>query len=904
MVGGRVTEQTSARATRPGGSRHVDDGPTTAPSTGHRSDAPICFGRYLDPLLLGEGGMGHVYEAVDPELDRRVAIKMLRARRRTGRTAEARLRREAQVMGALSHPNVVQVFDVGLNEHGLWIAMELVDGVTLRRWLDQPRTAAEIIRVFVGAARGLAAAHDVGVVHRDFKLSNVMVDATGVARVLDFGVSTAALPSSAGGSTAATWEEEPLTGEGAGRVGTPLYMSPEQYRCGEVDARSDQFSFCVALHVALRGQYPEAVQEQSRSWNSSRLAGRPENVPPGVARVLHRGLSARPHDRYDNMRQLAAALSASLTPRRKLPAFLAAGGIMLAGAMALATTDAAPQRCEAGAEAIDELVGSSLDAKMADALSHAKASERFAWDLARSKLDGYTGAWRAEFVAACEAGADDPELMDLRLACLERRRQELAGAVDGLVTRHAAPSDALPAVLALSSPRACTAERVLAETPPPQDAAKAMAVDAVRRQLAHVDGQIDAGAYEAALRRGEALRARAEVIAYEPLEAEIEGVLARAYKGLGRSQDAADALERAFMISQAAGHDRQALKSAIDLAWVVGDLLGDPEGAAPWIREAEALLERRGRPPEQVAALEYNVGLLRLKEGDYAAGIERLNAAVKTLERVDPDSERIANAHNNLAIMYHRQGNIEHARDSFEAAVASFALRYGETHVTVGQSLANLGASQRRLGETEAAQANLERSLEILAATVGSEHPANYGPLTNLANLHSGAQRIPEAIALLERARGLLENAEGARTESMLVDVLGSLGHALQSAGRHEEAAAEYRRAMELQEPIYGREHPRYLHAAAGYAGALLDAGEQDQALALLLEQDKVLGRVEIDPIIASDVRRLLARALWPSAPARARLAAELALRDARSGADTQHRVPELRAWLDEHAAP
>ncbi len=221
------------------------------------------IGRYAVEGVIGRGGMGVVYLGRDPALDRAVAIKLL-----GDEFPASRLIREGQALAQISHPNVIHVYEVGREGPGLvYIAMEHVDGVTLATWLETPRTRAEILRVFVEAARGLAAAHAAGIVHRDFKPENVMIDRSGRARVLDFGLATtddeAVAPAPQGA-------EIPV-------VGTPSYMSPEQWRGEHPGATSDQFSFCVALAHALTGVPPFGGGSRAE-LRAAVLAGAPRSA--------------------------------------------------------------------------------------------------------------------------------------------------------------------------------------------------------------------------------------------------------------------------------------------------------------------------------------------------------------------------------------------------------------------------------------------------------------------------------------------------------------------------------------------------------------------------------------------------------------------------------------------------
>jgi serine/threonine protein kinase len=253
--------------------------------------APVKIGRYRVLERRGEGAMGVVYAAVDERLGRKLAIKLLHPHFAGDPTGRARLLREAQAMARLRHDNVVLIYDVGTHgadEEQVFIAMELVEGCNLDAWLKQaPRSLEERLAVFLQAGRALAAAHRAGVLHRDFKPENVLVDAGGRARVLDFGLARALAAPAAGDPEDSL--SEPLTRTGS-ILGTPAYMAPEQLRGDPVDARADQFSFCVALYDALYGERPFAAVQR---FQPLRIAHVPKDsrVPGAVRRALLRGLA-------------------------------------------------------------------------------------------------------------------------------------------------------------------------------------------------------------------------------------------------------------------------------------------------------------------------------------------------------------------------------------------------------------------------------------------------------------------------------------------------------------------------------------------------------------------------------------------------------------------------------------
>ena len=276
------------------------------------------LGRYVVVRHLGSGGMGSVHVAYDEELHRRVAVKLLHD---IGDDAEARARmlREAQALARLSHPNVVQIHDIGEHDGRIFMAMEYVEGATLRAWRDDTRPDLDAIRErYLQAGRGLAAAHAAGIAHRDFKADNAVLGSDGRVRVLDFGLARAdtcapELPVPEAMSSSFRAE---LTHLGA-LVGTPAYMSPEQLRGRTADARSDQFSFCAALFEAFYGARPfagDTLDELRLAVAAGRVRDPPPGVelPPRLHQALLRGLAPDPAARWPGMPELLAELAVDL----------------------------------------------------------------------------------------------------------------------------------------------------------------------------------------------------------------------------------------------------------------------------------------------------------------------------------------------------------------------------------------------------------------------------------------------------------------------------------------------------------------------------------------------------------------------------------------------------------------
>jgi len=357
-------------------------------------------GRYLVLSSLGAGGMGVVFAAYDPNLGRKIALKLLRSGiAGSSKDARSRLRREAQAIAQLSHPNVVSVYDVGTNDDGdLYIAMEFVEGDTLTQWLKKyPRTWPEIIDVFVQAARGLASAHGVGLLHRDFKPDNVLVGGDGRVRVTDFGLARSVLAPDEIAPNRPTMTALNLALTATGTVlGTPRYMPPEQMTGHDLDARSDQFSFCVALYEALYGMHPlRDATSLLMLEHGDRALAPPEGtkVPPAVARAVLRGLECDRARRFPSM----GALIEELVPRgRRKPVRYAglamAAMVTIGGAVAAIATRPSPPTLSPEASELsrarDELVRTRRERDaLAKQLEHGRDDRQKLEEQLRAKDD-------------------------------------------------------------------------------------------------------------------------------------------------------------------------------------------------------------------------------------------------------------------------------------------------------------------------------------------------------------------------------------------------------------------------------------------------------------------------------------------------------------------------------------
>ena len=399
------------------GEAAVDVAPVEVLAVGAR------VGRFIVVERLGAGAMGVVYAAYDPKLDRRVALKLLnpqgghddRARR------TARLEREAQAVAKLSHPNVVGIFDVLVHEDHLVLAMEYLAGGTLSDWLAaKKRPWRETLRMFLEVGQGLAAAHAEGQIHRDFKPDNVLLDKSGVPKVVDFGLVRMA---SATGPQAV--DEDAITLDAGAPVdagpahltrtgamtGTPAFMAPEQFRGGPVDARSDQFAFCVALYRALYGERPFGGNSfltiaAAVTLGEVRPAPKSADVPGWVRACLLRGLKVNPADRFPALAELVATLATDPIARRNRRLAAVVGATVLIGGLLTVRHFALQKRHEIERQAAEQIA--VADAALADA-----ATKRTEANALRARaftaFDGYQRDKGEELWAQSQAAAKAAE---------------------------------------------------------------------------------------------------------------------------------------------------------------------------------------------------------------------------------------------------------------------------------------------------------------------------------------------------------------------------------------------------------------------------------------------------------------------------------------------------------------
>jgi hypothetical protein len=798
-----------------------------------RRAAPTRVGRYTILDRIGQGGMGVVYAAYDPELDRRVAIKLLGET--LARHAEARLLREAQAMARVAHANVVTVIEVGVHEGQAFVVMEYLRGTGLERWRERAPDWRATLRVYVQAGRGLAAAHRAGVIHRDFKPHNAMLVEGGVddgrVKVLDFGLARAAEgPAEPAGEGPTGALGQRLTRTGA-LMGTPAYMAPEQLAGAPASERSDQFSFAASLYEALYGQLPFAG-ETLPALIEAALAGavRPPpagaQVPGWVHRAVVRGLARAPADRFPSMTAMCDALERDPSARRRAVGLaLALAAAVGAGGWGLARQGAAPPPCTGPAFELAEVWSEERAAAVASAFAATGAA--YAGDAARRvrpALDAWAAAWTGMRREACEAharGEQSDALLDLRMACLARRRAGFAALVGLLAEADAAAvaraweaAEGLPEVAGCGDVAALTAE-----TPPPEAAEEAAEVAALRGRAAEVEAQVRAGRLGAAASAGEATLARAEALGFAPATAEAALALGAVRLEQGRGEDAERALTQATQAGISGRADRVAAEALARRAFVRGALLADPARAAGDEQLATAYAARFPGDRRLHWLVHNNAGVLASVRGDAAAARERYAQALASGGATPLEQAR---TRVNLGLQAFDERAFASALAAYRAAGDAADAALGPAHPWAARTRMYEGLALFELGRDAAAGEVLAQVLARLTAAGEDDSPQATWVRIYLARLAVRRGDLAGAQALAGRAAALAKDPLTTRTAEV------TLADATADA---DEAARRYAEALARAEADFGADAPVTAGLLRWVAAGLLRAGRAGAAL-------------------------------------------------------------------------
>jgi serine/threonine protein kinase/tetratricopeptide (TPR) repeat protein len=832
------------------------------------------IGRFLALDPLGEGGMGVVYAAYDPELNRKVAIKLLHPRVGDLAASRARLLREAQAMARLTHPNVVAVYDVGTFRDDVFVAMELVDGRTLWAWLkEKPRSWREVLGVFRQAGLGLAAAHAAGLVHRDFKPANVLVRKDEVVKVSDFGLALshslarADIREPTDAASAAPTPGPSSSGAGTPQsspgVGTPGYMAPEQIRGEAIDARADQYSFCVALYEALFGERPFEGKTLATAMSATgsaelgvaglEVAGK-ANVPGWVVRPVLRGLSPNPSERFDSLDALLESLGAEPRSKwRQASAVAAVVAVLVAGGSGYRAVQKHNQICKGAEAKLAGIWDPPRTAMIEQAFAATgKPFARAAFVGIKSWLDTQTRSWVAMHTQACEAtrlrGEQSEALLDLRMDCLRRRLDEVKALTDVFARADAQIVEkAVEAAQGVTPLQGCAdVASLTAPVKPPADAAARTAVEAQRTALAQVQALRDTGKYLEALELAKRVAPEAQKLGYRPLEAEALFALGTLQSKTRDERTAEQSLEQAGWAAESGRDDELRAKIWMELLHVVGYQQAHLDQAHQLARWASATVERLDNPLPLKASLEFQLGSLALREGKYADAADHLKQSLEIRRKVlGPDHRDVANTLTALANVARERGAYEESLNYSRQSLAILERTLGPDHPLVADALTQFGNALKRAGKPNEALEAHQRALAIQEKAIGPDSPTVAAMLSNVGTDLRALNRNAEAMQLHKRALAIEEKT----LPPDHIELARTLGNIANLARELEgsKAAIDYgRRALAIFERALGPDHPEVALALSNLGSELASAGDYKAALDVdmraLAIREKALG--------------------------------------------------------------
>ena len=841
----------------------VDDGERTddaamqaaaeVPAPGER------VGRYTVLEPLGEGAMGVVLRAYDATLDREVALKVVRPPGVRGseklELARGRLVAEARALARLSHPNVVAVYEVGVHRGLIYVAMELVRGVDLQRWLriDGPRPWREVVELFLAVGRGLAAVHAAGIVHRDVKPANILVGDDGRARVGDFGIARAVVeldPPQLDGQELNAHDLARTAVTAQGRVvGTPAYMAPEQHEHGEAGPAADQFAFCIALVEALWGQRPYQV-ELRRLLAAKRAGPRPPSsrrrVPAHLRPIVARGLAPDPAARFPTMDALCDALAHD--PRARRRRWLGAGLVALAGASGLGFALARPDPCDDAAHGLDGAWDRSTRAARENAFAgseHPWAPQ--AWAHASAQLDGWSAQWLAMHRELCELGraASPDPLLDRRRACLAARRRGLVAITDALAEATPDVVDHTFELVAQLRPVApCGDPASLANAVElPDDPSTRDAVEQARAELARGRALIDAGRYRAAVELGEQAVIEARTLEYPPLVAEALTFVGIAHQRVGEEPQARARLEEAVWLAIEIGHDEAAGDAAIALVWSSGRQAITIEDALHWGELARVELTRRGGDPRaELVRLEHGLGAAQDTAARYD---DALQSYARALAIAEADASMLvvaATIHASIAKLYGDRGEVVRARAELEPAITTLEPILGHDHPQLSSMRGQLAMFLDAAGEHDRAVEVFTEVVEGLRLAMGDDAPRVATARINLAVALNHAGRKEESLAMNELA---LANLAASGDSLSAATALGNLGLEYLRRGIHDAAQERFERSLAMLGRLYPPDHPELVVALIGLGRVRLAQSDHQRAIDLFDRAEAIVGAAQ-----------------------------------------------------------
>ncbi len=830
-------------------------------------------GRYMILDQIGRGGMGLIYQAYDPELDRRIALKVLRVKKSNpdkAARARERLLREAKALAQLSHPNVVSAFDVGTLGQDVFVAMELVEGQNLKEWTRarQP-SIRQRVQAMVAAGNGVVAAHKAGLIHRDLKPENILIGDDGRVKVLDFGlVTTTQMDDSEAGSDFEFDNDEallkkspadkrdrhsssgkhflstPMTEAGV-VVGTPGYMAPEQYQKKTVDEKTDQYGFCVTLYEALYGQ-PPFMAETRAKIRAKVMAGVPDSVPASVKipkryrRILARGMSTVKADRYPTMESLLQELSWDPRTWRRRILAVAALIVLVASTFFAAKAWEAKKHtlCTRAGEKIQGVWDAEVAAKLRQAfLGTHRPYAQDTFERVRHALDRRAQQWVVMRTEACQAtrvkGEQSEQLLDRRMQCLDRRLSEMSALLALLLSKADGPlvDKAVGAVAGLALLSRCgDTEALLAAIAPPADPKVWAQVNAQRIRLDEARAMEKAGIYQAGLTLAADIAAVTEKIPYAPLQAEVLFAHASLLSKSGQNSRAAEILKQALGTAADAKDDFLLARITTMLVFVIGNDLRQFDQALAYGVSAQAAVRRAGNDPMLRVGILNSLGVVYNRKGQYPQAQRYLEQMLELLKSIySSQHPEMARAYNNLGIALWRNGKLSESIQAYEFALEVWRESLGPSHPLVASGLANLARVLKLQGKYQEAFQYYHQAQQIREKVYAEDHPQIAFGCENLGGVLNELGRNQEALAYLERALTIRKRAHG-EDSIETTNTLNSLGSTLSAMGRLDEARGHLEKAILIEERVLGPGHPDLGYPLVNLGSVLLNQHQFDQA--------------------------------------------------------------------------
>lgn len=918
-----------------------------------RITAPIRLGRYLLVEQVGAGANGIVYAAYDPELDRRIALKLLSVREDCG---AARLA-EARAMARLSHPHVAAIHDVGEFEwahlgveprpaqsggpRGLYLVLEYVQGDNIATWVarTQPhwrRGLAMLMEII----SGLAAAHRHGIVHGDIKPDNVLVDDNGRVKIVDFGLAR-------------------LTAEDANPVGsrevggTPRYMAPEQHRSSAANPATDQFSLCT-LAIELLGRAPVFPHDSTEALATAKTRGelppRPRAIPVWLWELLIRGLAPDPGQRFASLDALLAAIEKKSRQRRRFIVGLvlcALGAVGVAGISTL--RHATEQRCRRDADRAAQLLSPQRRATLDAAFAGIGTPGALAtWERARQHLEHYLESWATARQQQCRSATVDVELGLTPLAhgtlCLERRLDHIKGLLDSL---ERVDDRRLPGVLAATSSlpplEPCRLEPSAAFTTRAPLPAPAQSDRALSARIAQVSTLTAMAHHETARELGREVVEQARHLDDPYTISAAERAYGVALSWVEEPDEARAALERAWQAGERANDPELVVRALAELAHVTGIALNQPRAAEHFVELGRALSGRTFVAPDATFELEYQHARVLESAGQF-------DDAERVFEKVLPLAPRLfgtaslrtSDILNHLGIAADNRDDFARAHELFRQVLDERTRVLGPAHPRTGVALANVAVTRRWIGSLDTAIDELGSAVITMEQGWGPDHrmvtwfrttyghmlldaERNEAALTELQLAYEAASRtLPQGhasrlTAMIARAVSLTANNRAREAESIALEAaqgwaglgnaareseaLIALANARRDQGDFDAALELYRRALELGASADAPLVTGLAHEEIGRTQLLLgqtDAAETSLAQAIVLHR-----RAGLSALFFARIDFALARARWGRDPAGAFELATAALATLeRQGDVALETRKQLRAWLSARRPP